>query len=197
MKALPLKLSYSDDVYPPSEDTHLLLEVIEVQAGQKVLEMGTGSGYIAIHCALKGAKVFACDISKKSIELAEKNAMANGAEIQFVHSDLFKKIEGKFDVIVFNPPYLPTEKEDIVEGELNYALDGGTDGNRVINRFLREAANYLEENGVIFMLFSSHNAMAMENAKKMYECVVLKTTRFFFEELFAVKLTKNKRGWEI
>lgn len=188
MKIEKLKIFYDDEVYPPSEDTFLLLESVDVKSGQKVLEVGTGSGYISIHCALHGAKVIACDVSERAIKNAVNNARANNVRINFVVSDLFEKIEGKFDVIVFNPPYLPTTEEDRVAGSFNFALDGGPDGNRVISKFLRDAWKFLENDGVIYLLFSSHNKEIINQFNEIYSFQIVASARFFFEEIYVALL---------
>lgn len=187
MKPEKLKIFYDDEVYPPSEDTLLLLDAIEVKRGQKVLEIGTGSGYIAIHCALQGADVTATDISELAIKNAMQNAYVNNVKINFIVSDLFEKIDGKFDIIIFNPPYLPTSEQERVPGKFNLALDGGLDGSSVIRRFLAEAWKFLSDDGVIYLLYSSHNTEAINQFRDRYSWVVLKSTRFFFEELYVGK----------
>ncbi|MEM3567532.1 MAG: methyltransferase, partial [Thermoplasmata archaeon] len=185
MRPERIKIFYDNDVYPPSEDTFLLLDVVDVREGQKVLELGTGSGYIAVHCALCGAEVTATDVSEQAIRNAIQNATANNVRINFAVSDLFEKIEGKFDVIIFNPPYLPTAEHDKVAGNFNFALDGGLDGSAVIRRFLADAWKFLTEQGIIYLLYSSHNLNDINQFEEIYSWRVLKSARFFFEELYA------------
>ncbi|MCX8173411.1 MAG: methyltransferase [Thermoplasmata archaeon] len=193
MQQEKLKIFYETEVYPPSEDTFLLLEAVDVRTGMRVLEIGTGSGYIAIHCALKGAEVTASDVSEKAIENARQNALANNVRVKFVVSDLFEKINEKYDVIIFNPPYLPTNEEDRVDGEFNLALDGGPDGSGVIRRFLADAWKFVETDGVIYLLYSSHNVDAINRFKGIYSITPLKSAKFFFEELH-VGLLRVKNG---
>jgi len=185
MNARALKIFYDDEVYPPSDDTYLLLSVVEVGNGEKVLEIGTGSGFIAIHCALCGANVWASDISERSIRLAQRNAEANNVRINFVKSDLFERICEKFDVIIFNPPYLPTAPDEHVHGDINLALDGGPDGNRVLERFLSQAWKFLNDSGRIYLLFSSHNLNCIKNFNEIYNWEIMARKKLFFEELYA------------
>jgi len=102
-------LEISEGVYPPSEDTELLLESMKIHSGERVLDMGTGSGILAIEAARRGGVVTAADISETALECSQKNAERNGVEIQCILSDLFENVNGAFDVILFNPPYLPKE----------------------------------------------------------------------------------------
>ncbi|MCL4452014.1 MAG: methyltransferase [Candidatus Thermoplasmatota archaeon] len=135
-------------VYVPAEDTFLLLR--EANCHGKVLEIGTGSGLIAIYLAKQGLQVDAVDISKHALECASANCVANGVSIRLVQSDLFHDVRGKYDTIIFNPPYLPVN--DQIEGA--EAWNGGSDGFYVIRRFLEGAPDHLSESGVIFMILS-------------------------------------------
>jgi tRNA1(Val) A37 N6-methylase TrmN6 len=105
-----------DGVYDPSEDSFMLADaaLAEVKAGEKVLEIGTGSGVVSLF--LKDhADVIATDISP----LACENARRNGVEV--VRADLYYGICGPFDLVIFNPPYLPTADEDRLGSWLDYA----------------------------------------------------------------------------
>ena len=107
MKPSPdLDFDVLEGVYAPSDDTFLLLDAVEDVSGQRVLEMGTGTGLIAVHCAKAGAMVTAADVSEKAVANVLHNAEKNSVSITVFHSDLFTNIEGVFDLILFNPPYL-------------------------------------------------------------------------------------------
>ncbi len=179
-----LKIYVEDGVYEPAEDSYLLIKALEVKGNEKILDMGTGCGIIALHLAKKGCKVVAVDINEKAIENAKKNAKANGLKIDFRKSNLFEAINEKFDLIVFNPPYLPTKGEDL-------AWDGGRDGIEIIKKFLEDAKNYLERDGMIYIVLSS--LCNIEKLKKLFEKKykfeeVLKQN-FFFERLCVYRLT--------
>lgn len=178
-----LKIYVEDGVYEPAEDSYLLIKALEVKGNEKILDMGTGCGIIALHLAKKGCKVVAVDINEKAVENAKKNAKANGLKIDFRKSNLFEAINEKFDLIVFNPPYLPTKEEDL-------AWDGGKDGIEIIKKFLEEAKNYLEKDGMIYIVLSS--LCNIEKLKKLFEKKykfeeVLKQN-FFFERLYVYRL---------
>ena len=130
----------NSDVLIPRPDTEILVEeVIKIGKEKKnltILDLCTGSGAIAVSIAkyLPSAKVYASDVSKKALEVAKTNAKNNEVEdkIEFINSDLFEKIEGKFDIIVSNPPYIRTEVIKTLDKEVQkepmLALDGGKDG---------------------------------------------------------------------
>ena len=134
------------------------------------LDLGTGSGAVAIIVALQqpGARVVAIDVSAAALEVARENAVAHGVDdrIAFMQSDWFSKVEGKFNVIVSNPPYIPTgDIADLARDVKDYdpvlALDGGTDGLACYRRIAAEAAQHLFANGVVIVEFGSGQADAV------------------------------------
>jgi release factor glutamine methyltransferase len=140
-------------VYEPAEDTYLLLEVLKkvVKPGDRVLEVGTGSGLIALTLASMGADVHASDIDPVACRCARENARANGVDVQIIQGDLFHGIKGKFDILAYNPPYLPIERD----GADRPAWSGGKKGCEVAVRFLRSAKKHLSKGGRGYLLFSS------------------------------------------
>jgi len=155
-----LNFVVTKDVLSPRMDTEVLVEEIlkEDLSKKSVLDIGTGSGAIAISIAkLSKAKVTAVDVSEKALEVALTNAKNNDVKINFVHSDLFASLTKKdrFDIIVSNPPYIPTKDVNDLEDEVkNYdpslALDGGDDGLNFYREIIDKAPNYLTKNGKIF-----------------------------------------------
>jgi release factor glutamine methyltransferase len=137
-------------VYSPEADTVLLLEAAraEVRPGDRVLEVGTGSGLIAAEMA-KVARVVATDISPPAASCAREK----GTDV--VLTDLVAGLRGLFDLILFNPPYLPTRPEERIDDWLELALDGGESGRVVIERFARMAGYVLAPGGRILLLVSS------------------------------------------
>jgi len=140
----------SSQVYQPEADTYLLLNAarVEIRPGDRVLEVGTGSGLIAADLAgVTG--VVATDINPHAALCAREKG------IDVVRNDLFSGIRSTFDLILFNPPYLPTLPEDRIDDWLEYALDGGTSGREVIGRFAEEVGRVLAPGGRILLLISS------------------------------------------
>ncbi len=178
-------------VYEPSEDSFLLAEVslFEIKDAEKVLEVGCGSGIVsAVIKANTGAKITGIDINPDAAKCTKENG------IDAIRGDLLSCIKGKFDMIIFNPPYLPTSEEERTGDWLNTALDGGYDGRRVIYRFLDEAGRCLAGKGKLLLLVSSLSGI--EEVKSKMEAlgytVEIKTQeRYMFETLAVIVATKT------
>ncbi len=155
------KIKVDERVLIPRPETELMTEQVlrTAEQGDKVLDLCTGSGCIAIALAKKGAEkeliVTASDISADALALAQENAKRNGADIKFIESDLLEGVRGKFNIIVCNPPYIKSgdiaglQKE--VQFEPKGALDGGEDGLDFYRRLAKEAPRHLVKGGTLFM----------------------------------------------
>jgi release factor glutamine methyltransferase len=147
-----------EHVYEPAEDTFLLADRLTATHNDVVLEVGTGCGILAIVAAEKAERVVAVDVNPYAVECAFKNAQTNGVEkkIDFRQGDLFHPIKQneKFDVILFNSPYLPSESDE-EKSWLGKAWAGGPDGRTVIDRFLVDVPNFLDEGGRVQLVQSS------------------------------------------
>lgn len=150
---------YVDErVLIPRQDTECLVEeVLKISAGKKVLDLCTGSGCIGISLAALGkcAAVTLSDISADALAVARKNAEENKVQVNFVESDLFRHITGKFDIIVSNPPYIPTADiaslmPEVRDHDPLLALDGKEDGLAFYRRIISESRNYLEPEGKLY-----------------------------------------------
>ncbi len=184
-----LSISECPDVYPPLEDTFLMLESVSVTPGQRLLEMGCGTGLISCHCAKAGAEVTSVDINPNATRCTMSNAEKNGLRITGIESDLFKEVKGKFDIIIFNPPYLSVDDAGTIEA----AWSGGCDGVRVLDRFLMEVPEHLSTNGMVIVLLSSemdHNVL--DASLVTFRRERLLSRRYFFEELWTEKLSLGK-----
>lgn len=161
---MSLDFKVTPDVLIPRQDTEVLVEAIIEYAkksdrSMRILDIGTGSGCIAISLAkyLRNSFIVAADISRKALDIAKLNAISNGVcgNIEFVQSNLFQNIHFRgFDVIVSNPPYIkPSEiiklQREVKDYEPLCALDGGTDGLYFYKNISNSAPAYLRNGGIL------------------------------------------------
>ena len=142
----------------PRPDTEILCEeaLRHVKPGSRVLDIGTGSGALAVSIAKLGGscRVTAVDVSDTALRVARENAERNSAQVRFVKSDCFEALRGEvFDVIVSNPPYISGEEMKTLMPEVmrepELALYGGEDGLDFYRRISGEAGEYLAPGGVL------------------------------------------------
>ena len=156
------KIKVDERALIPRPETELLADytVKSVEDGDKVLDMCPGSGCIAIsvarRCAKRRVSVTAADISDAAIMLARENAQLNGVNVDFVQSDLFTNVRGRFNVIVCNPPYIRSDEiaslqKEVREFEPRIALDGGADGLDFYRRIAKSIRSYLARDGVLLL----------------------------------------------
>ncbi|MDR2448134.1 MAG: peptide chain release factor N(5)-glutamine methyltransferase [Treponema sp.] len=156
-----LRLAVNSAVLTPRPDTETLVEatlaVADANDARSCLDLCAGSGAVAI--ALKHERphlvVTGSDISKSAVDVARANAEAHHVYVQWIESDLFDRIEGCFDIIVSNPPYIPTSMiaglAPEVRKEPRLALDGGADGLDIIKKIIVEAKTRLNQGGALLM----------------------------------------------
>ena len=156
----------------PRQDTELLCEtaiqLIQERGYTGVLDLCTGSGCIAISIAKRtGAAVTASDVSTDALALAQENAELNEVSVTFIESDLFRQIEGKFDLITCNPPYLSSEDMDQLQTEVTFepklALFGGEDGLDFYRSIAATYRDHLNEGGTLLLEIGSTQAESAAN----------------------------------
>lgn len=154
-----LDFQVSPAVLIPRQDTETLIEEIIHQAAgvRTVLDMCTGSGCIAISLAhfMDLDQCVGADISKEALNIAKENGKSLAPMVEFINSDLFDEIEGRYDLIVSNPPYIASKEcrelmPEVREHEPMLALDGHEDGLHFYRRIIREAPEYLNDSGYLF-----------------------------------------------
>ncbi len=159
-------------------------------SGKTLLDMGTGSGILAIEAAKRGAFVTAVDVNPRAVECVRRRARAAGVHINTVISDLFQRVEGRYDIIAFNPPYLPGSDDDPA---YDVAWSGGPDGRAVVDRFIWDCVEHLSDCGKVFLVQSSlndpHRTFEMFEAAGM-STEVVGEARFFYERLYVVEARK-------
>lgn len=158
------KIKVDERVLIPRRETEELAQqvIASAEEGDNILDLCTGSGAVAIAVykelekSRRKANVTAADVSGDALELARENAETNGADVAFVQSDLFSRIRGRYNIIVSNPPYIPTKdieglQREVREFEPRLALDGGEDGLDFYRRIAQEAGKYLVRGGMLIM----------------------------------------------
>ncbi len=155
-----LRFLVTPDVLIPRQDTETLVEEVlkEIKPGMEALDLCTGSGCIMISLKKRAGVAFsgtASDISRHALSVAEENARFHAVDVAFVQSDLFQGISGEFDLIVSNPPYIPTEvigtlMPEVMGFEPLEALDGKEDGLSFYREILRQAGRHLKPGGQVF-----------------------------------------------
>lgn len=106
-----MRIENAIGVCPVREDTEMLAVAAAEDNPRRALDLGTGTGYVAVYLALAGASVDACDVSDRALALARRNVARNGVDVAVIRSDLFAETRGIYDVIASNPPVDPGETE--------------------------------------------------------------------------------------
>ena len=153
-----LDFHVNEHVLIPRQDTECLVErVLPYVDGKRVLDVCTGSGCIAIAIAKLGKPfiVHGVDISEEALAVARQNATELNASVELFAGDLMTKMDGQYDVIVSNPPYIPSEvieglMPEVKEHEPRLALDGEADGLSFYREIINEAPDYLNPDGRIY-----------------------------------------------
>jgi release factor glutamine methyltransferase len=199
-----LTIKLHPEVYDPAEDTFLLIDAINIKKNESVLEIGTGCGIIALDCACRGANVICTDINPYAVDLARENYSRNNSIIkgnfEVRKGDLFTPIKDdeEFGIIIFNPPYLPTKKDELIDesGWFDIATNGGIDGLKFTKQYIDNLDNFLIEDGSAYFVFSSlSNRKILENYidKRNFDFIVASKMRFNDEMLSIYKIIKKRK----
>lgn len=197
-----LKIELHPEVYDPAEDTFLLINSLDIFEGNFVLEIGTGCGLIALECARIGANVVCTDVNPYSVDLAKRNYNRNKhlikGRFEVREGYLFSPIKQNesFDVIIFNPPYLPTREDDLVGGSgwFDIATDGGFDGLKITSEFIDKLSNNLKQSGNAYFVYSNLSDIKKLKSiikKRNFQFKILKKINFNSETI-SIYLLKKK-----
>lgn len=195
MKYNGIEYTECSEVYPPAEDTFLLIDNLMVESSDNVLEIGTGTGLVSISTSFKCREVTSTDINPHAITCAKNNIKLNARDnITLIESDLFENINDEYDLILFNTPYLPVIEEEHVDDDYSKAWDGGENGREVIDKFIKEAPQYLKKDGKIQLVQSSFsdNEKTIEYFEKIgFEAEITASLHMFFEDITLITATRK------
>lgn len=178
-------------MYTPSDDSYLLHDALEDIVKKlltknkdiKALDLGSGTGIqtqTLINLNINPKNITLVDINKDAFNYLNKKF----PESKVIFSNLFSNVKGKFDLIVFNPPYLPEDKYDKEKD-----TSGGKKGDETILRFLKQLKNHLNKNGKALFLLSSLTPMnRIKEELKNYDFKIIRQKKLFFEELFVYEI---------
>jgi len=171
-----------DEVYPPAEDTFLLLAAARAAArpADSVLEIGCGSGFVSQELAGSVRRVIATDINPHAVHAAK------AAGVEVVRADLLSGIKGRFDLVLFNAPYLPTKQEERTGRWIDRALDGGASGRETVDRFIRDLSAHLLPGGRALLAVSSLTGLSevLETAAAAgLNARIVASESLFFEQI--------------
>ena len=161
-------------IYEPEEDSYLLNKYVRKYVHGKVLDMGTGTGIQALSALENTEDVLAVDINEEAVEYVKKKG------VNVIQSDLFSNVKEKFDWIIFNPPYLPSDEDEPEDSK--QATTGGEKGDEVLLKFLKEAKKHLNVDGKILVLISSLTGEP-EKLFESFEYKCLESENLFMEKI--------------
>ena len=180
-----------DDVYPPSEDTFLLLDSIVISKDDTVLEVGCGSGFITVNLCKTVKRMVSLDISLEAVRNTQENLRRNDLlhKCELIQLDLLSGIDRKckFSMIVFNLPYLP---KDGLGTRMDHALVGGSVGIELTEQFIHEAVLHMQHNGSLYVVVSS--LADISRVKQLlhqygFQITTVDEENIFFEKLCVLK----------
>uniref|UniRef100_A0A8C9GRT1 Methyltransferase small domain-containing protein n=1 Tax=Piliocolobus tephrosceles TaxID=591936 RepID=A0A8C9GRT1_9PRIM len=199
------------NVYLPSSDTFTFIDALENEVDNipsdvnMVLEMGTGSGYLTLSLyellkrKNKNVDIFYCvDINKSACNCVKNVLRKNNIlNVEIINNDLFNNIRKceQFDLIMFNPPYVPTEQDEMDTTNIVASYAGGKYGREIILNFLLNVYGYLNKYGVIYILLEKnnkpHEIMNHTHITEKFLCLLLKKKKTLNETIFIYKLKKK------
>ena len=188
MKDAQIEIVVRDGVYPPSEDSFLLIDSLEITPDDVVIEVGCGTGIVSLHAARIAKQVILVDVSLEAIQNAYENVCLNGLshKCSLVQASLMASFQDSLlpTVIIFNPPYLP---DDDQSSEIDIATVGGKKGHELAAQLLEQLVIY---QGIIYLVLSSlgnPESIKSKLTEMGFEIDVVSKKRMFFEELEIVR----------
>jgi HemK-related putative methylase len=153
IQGITISLELNEQVFAPSPNGSFYANALRVNPGERVIDIGTGSGVLAIYAALQGATVCATDIEMEAVELARKNCVLNKVEADIRQGSMFAGFSGSFDVIAANLPneIVPPVYADQLGKHAAETFDGGEKGNHFILELLAESKKYMHANSRLYL----------------------------------------------
>ncbi len=195
-----LEIEIHREVYAPAEDSLLMLDSVDKWGdlkGLKCLDVGTGTGIVAIFMAKKGCETFATDLISESVELTRRNAELNGVDLHVTQGDLMSHFRSSsFDIITFNPPYLPEPPSDV---KLSISWAGGSMGRELIDRFLSDLPRVIKGGGRAAILHADYNEPHLTSEwgrERGFDSRILGRRKLAFHELIVIELRLRSRRAE-
>lgn len=189
-----IKFQICSNVYSPSDDTYLLIDSLKINKESTVLEIGTGTGIIALYVALTAKRVVAVDINPFAVLCAKKNVKLNRLQnkIEVRYSNLFSNIsqENVFDIVIFNTPYLPPTKTDLnLMNWIEYTAWTNRNPQRILTLFLSGVKKNLASGGVFYFTISTllNFRPILKKFEKEYTFNVINSKKFFYETIFVFR----------
>ncbi|MER7956184.1 HemK2/MTQ2 family protein methyltransferase [Streptomyces sp. NPDC096030] len=163
-RSRPERLVTLPGVYRPQADTRLLADALRHERlgpEKHVVEIGTGTGALALRAAATGAHVTAIDVSLQAVVAARINALRRGLTLRVLHGDFAARTRGRrFDLVLANPPYVPSPRARLPSHGAARAWDAGPDGRELIDRICTRAPALLSPGGVLLLVHSEMNGAA-------------------------------------
>jgi len=193
----PISIDVFEHVYSPREDSFLLLDMVAtlpLASSSRFLEVGVGTGIVSIFAARCGAEVTGTDINPWAVKNAEHNAERNGISLVVKCCDLFDEIAGKFDIIMFNPPYLPhSSSGGFLSRWERSSIESGKHGIDATIRFLKKCPTFMADGGSAYFIASSlSDIRALERTPgRDLRLTVVRHIHFHGERLFLYCLERK------
>jgi len=197
-----IELELNNKIFPPSNHGSLLINHISIKHNESLIDVGTGSGSIAILAAKLGAKVYATDISNDSIILAKHNAIRNNVKIEFKQGSFFSNYNKKFDVIIanLNQEIVHPNYKKAIGDKLTKTIHGGKFGNEILLDFLDIAKNYMHSKSRLYVaVYSVSNySVTLKKIIENYDAKLINfeisSTKEFVKDNFEWYDALNKKG---
>jgi len=193
-----MRIQVTENVYRPAEDSFLIADQIPYYRSWRTLDLGTGSGILALVSAENAQEVVASDINPHAADCSKKNAELNGLDhkVDILVGDLFDPIraEKRFDLITFNPPYLPEPKHGAQRDHLDSSWNGGSNGRQVIDRFLSQFPRFLNRDGTALLVQSSLSGIQSTISKlrrERFSVKIVASKHIQFEDIVVLSCQKT------